>query len=61
LNDNPTFVNYYFLFELASKLYIPQIHEILLSDMRIEIFLIVVKGIKRVIIELAFIFIVVHW
>jgi hypothetical protein len=54
------FSNAYLLLELPGKLDIAQIHEIFLGDMRIEIFLVVGKGIKRVIIELAFVLVVVH-
>jgi hypothetical protein len=50
----------YFLFKLSGKFDISQVHEILLCDVGIEILLVVVKGIEGVVVELAFILIVVH-
>lgn len=54
------FSNAYLLLELPGKLDITEIHEILLGDMRIEIFFVVGKGIKRVVVELTFVLVVVH-
>jgi len=50
----------YFFFELSSKFYISKIHQVLFGYVRIQIFFVVIEGIKRVIIELTFVFVVVH-
>jgi hypothetical protein len=50
----------YFFFELPCEFDVTEIHKIFLGDMRIKVFFVGVIGIKRVIVKLAFVFVVVH-
>lgn len=59
-NDNPTYESRYFLFQLPGKLYIFQVHEVLLGDMRIEVLLIGGEGIQGGIVHLPFVVVVLH-
>ena len=50
----------YFFFELSGQFDISQIHKIFFGDVGIEVLFVVVKRIKRVIVELTFVLVVIH-
>jgi hypothetical protein len=50
----------YFFLELPGELDIAQVHEILLGDVGVEVFLVVGEGVEGVVVELVLVLIVVH-
>ena len=60
LSGSPEWMREYLLFELTGEFDITEVHEILFGDMGIEVLFVGVEGVERMVVELAFVFVVVH-
>lgn len=60
LSGSPEWLREYLFFELAGEFDITEVHEILFGDMGIEVLFVGVEGVERMVVELAFVFVVVH-